>query len=121
MGRGVRLLAWAGCLLLGGATGLAAILEHARWWGLALGLAASLAAVSALPRGAPRLAFVLGWVGMLVLALVPRPEGDFLVASTPEGYLLLAAAPLLLAVAVVTSLRPPHREPDDAGVGSRRG
>ena len=36
----MRLLVWVGCLVLGAAAGLAAVLVHERWWGLLLGLGA---------------------------------------------------------------------------------
>lgn len=96
-----------GALLLGLATGLAAVLVHDRALGLLLGMAATGATLAAVPGGARRLGFVAGWVAVLGYAVVPRPEGDYLVAADLEGYLLLAVAPVLVVVALVTF--PPPR------------
>jgi hypothetical protein len=97
-----------GALLLGLATGLAVVLVHDRVLGLLLGLAATGATVVAVPRGARRLGFVAGWVAFVGYAVLPRPEGDYLVGADLEGYLLLATAPVLVVVALVT-FPPPRR------------
>ena len=48
-------------------------LLHQRGWGLALGLAAAAATTLALPRGWwSRVAFMLGWMGAVVWAMVPH-------------------------------------------------
>ncbi len=104
-----RLLVWVGCLVLGAAAGLAAVLVHERWWGLLLGLVAGVAYAVALPGGVARLTFTLGWGGVVVRGALPRPEGDFLVAADVPGYVLLIAAPALVLFAIAT-LVPPRRE-----------
>jgi hypothetical protein len=95
-----------GMLAVGLATGLAVVLLHDRVLGLLLGLAATAATVVAAPGGARRLGFVAGWAAIVVYAAVPRPEGDYLLAADLEGYLLLAAVPVLVVVALVTFPRP---------------
>ncbi|WP_162599856.1 hypothetical protein [Nocardioides solisilvae] len=85
-------------LLLGALAALGGVLVHGRWWGLALTWALLVAALVALPPGWwARLAFAAGWVAVLGWALAPRPEGDFLVAGTAQGYGVLASG-LLAAV-----------------------
>jgi hypothetical protein len=52
---------------------------------------------------------VLGWVLVLMLAVLGRPEGDYVVTATPRGYGLLAGGLGLLGFAVVTLPRPRGR------------
>ncbi|KRF36725.1 hypothetical protein [Nocardioides sp. Soil805] len=94
----------AGLLVVGAASGLAAVLLHQHGWGLALGLAAAVAVAAVLPRGWwSRLAFMLGWMGAVAYATVPRPEGDYLIAANASGYALLGGSFLVLLVALATS------------------
>ncbi|HQR25619.1 MAG TPA: hypothetical protein PLP61_01160 [Nocardioides sp.] len=103
-------------LLLGVVTGLATVAVHGSGWGLALGLAATLATTLALPRGWwTRLPFVVGWVGFVGFATVPRPEGDYLIAADVPGYTLLATGLVLVVLALVT-LPAPRR---GSALGSR--
>ena len=98
----VRALGALALLALGAVSALAAVLVHGDWWGLLLAWAAMLAVLVALPPdwfGRP--AFSAGWILLLVNALGSRPEGDFLVASTTRGYLLLLTAPVLVVVCLV--------------------
>ena len=89
-------------LALGAVSGLAAVLVHGDWWGLVLAWAAMAAVLVALPREwYGRSAFAAGWILLMVNSLGTRPEGDFLVASTTRGYLLLLTAPVLVVVCVV--------------------
>ena len=111
-----RLLVGVGCLVTGAAAGLAAVLVHERWWGLLLALAAALAYAAALPGGVARLAFTLGWGGVVVRGALPRPEGDFLVAADAPGYVLLFTAPVLVLFAIATLL-PPRRQADPPTAG----
>lgn len=115
----MRLVRRGGCavglLVVGAAGGLAAVLLHQRGWGLALGLAAAVASALALPRGWwSRVAFMLGWMGAVAWAAVPRPEGDYLIPANASGYALLAGSFVVLLVALATS-GPTRRSHDDPG------
>jgi len=97
-----RLLSGAGALLLGGLTGVASVVVHQRWWGLALVFVAVVAATAALPRGGARLGFAGAWSAVVVRASVPRPEGDYLVPGDVQGYALLLVVPVVLLMAMLT-------------------
>lgn len=89
--------------LVGAPTGVASVALHeksAPW--LVLALAAPTAAAWALPAGWWRAGFALGWIGAVMLAVQGRPEGDFAILSTVNGYLLLAGALGLVVLSVVT-------------------
>ena len=103
-----RLVLRGGCavalLLVGAVGGLATVLLHQRGWGLALGLAAGAASTLALPRGWwSRVAFMLGWMGAVVWAMVPRAEGGYLIPGNTAGYALLVGSFVVLLVALSTS------------------
>lgn len=86
---GLALLA----LIAGMMTSLSLVALHGRWWGMVLGLAATAAALVATPRvwwGRP--AFCLGWIAVIVLVLPGRAEGDYALASSASGYLVLVSA-----------------------------
>lgn len=101
----------------GGAVGLGAVLLHGYWWGLLLGVAATVALLVALPAGAStRLAFSLGWVAVLWRATTERTEGDYLVSSDARGYTLLVFAMVVLAAGFVGLARRPRRDGDSGGV-----
>ena len=108
--RVIRALLAVALLVVGAASGLAAVAVHGRWWGLALATTAVLATLWALGAGwATRLPFAAGF-GLVVLRLaVSRPEGDFLVAGDARGYLLLLLTLLVVATAVATLPRPGER------------
>lgn len=113
LGDALRSLALtASCLTLGAVVGLATVVLHQTWGLLALAAVACLAVLVALPPAWwSRPAFVAGF-GLLVLrALLPRPEGDFLVAADPAGYALLGLTLGLVVTGVASTPRP----------GSRRG
>lgn len=102
--------------VLGVAVGVSSVAVHALAWGLPLGIATVAAVLVALPPGlAGRFAFAVGWVGVLVVAMVRRPEGDFLIASDVRGYLLLAQG--LVVLAVGTAGLVPRRGVRSAGEG----
>jgi peptidoglycan/LPS O-acetylase OafA/YrhL len=98
-------------LLLGGAVvGVAAVALHTIWWGLLLGGLATAATVYALPAGWwLRAPFGVGWAGLVAYLSVPRPEGDYVISSDANGYLLLGLALVVLAVSLATLPRPTTR------------
>lgn len=105
----MRALAAAGLLLAGAATGVAVVALHPIGWGLALGLVATAAAVTALPAGWwSRLAFVVGWDAMVGWLTFPRPEGDYVISQDAPGYAVLGAALVLVIVGIATLPRPPR-------------
>lgn len=94
------------CLLVGAAVALAAVAVHraAAPYGLILAVAATFAVPwwllgSARPRTAA--SYVVGWLAVLGLAVSGRPEGDYVLASDADGYALLAAGFVLLALGIV--------------------
>ena len=102
-------------LAVGAAAGLATVLLHQRGWGLALGLAAAAATTLALPRGWwSRVAFMLGWMGAVVWAMMPRSEGDYLIPANASGYAVLVGSFVVLLVALATS-GPTRGSRDDPG------
>jgi hypothetical protein len=94
-------------LLVGGATAVAAVVAHELWWGLPLA-AAALAATFVWIGGGwlTRLPLALGFVAVVLVAVSARPEGDYLIASSTPGYVLLVLALVVLIAAVVTLPRP---------------
>lgn len=103
-----------GLLLLGAVVGLSAAWAHSRWWALALGAAATVAAELAAPRGLLRIAYAAGWVAAATYFLLARPEGDFVVGSDGIGYTFLALG-LLVVVLALATIPPRHRLPGGAG------
>jgi hypothetical protein len=88
---------------VGVTTGIASLGLHDKswaWWLLAVG--APYAAAVAAPAGWVRAGFGLGWTGLVLVALLGRPEGDYVVAATARGYALLVAALVLGVYAIVT-------------------
>lgn len=100
-----RLAVGVGCVLLGLGTGVPMVLLHGRWAGFAVGAAATAAILRAVPpeRGR-RLLFVGGFLVAVWSAAVPRPEGDYLIASDAAGYALLGGALLMLCVGLWTGI-----------------
>ena len=118
--RWLSVAAGLGLLAVGAVSALAALLLHGHWWGLVLAWVAGTAAVWALPRqwwGRP--AFALGWVVVLVGALFPRAEGDFLVASNWQGYAILASGLALVPFVVlgISDLSRSMRRREASGLG----
>ncbi|GAA1547020.1 hypothetical protein GCM10009788_56460 [Nocardioides humi] len=104
----LRALSALGSLVLGAGVGLATVGLHRYGWGLGLGAAATAATLVALPGGWwARLPFALGWVALLGVASVQRPEGDYVVAGDVSGYLLLAVGAVVLGAGCVGLLRRP--------------
>lgn len=101
----LRLLVAFGCALLGVATAAASVVLHGYWWGLLLGLSATIATIVALRRGWwCRLTFAVVWSLTVFGLSTTRPEGDYLVASDLAGYLLLGSTGLVL-IAGMAGLR----------------
>lgn len=118
-GRLLRALRALALLLVGAATAVAAVALHQKWWGLALGLAATFATLAALPPGwSGRVAFAVGWTGLVTLVVPQRSEGDYLVPGNLAGYLLIGAALVVLLAALVTLPRPRRVPPGDLGAPS---
>jgi hypothetical protein len=106
----MRVLAAAGLLWAGAATGLASVAVHGLWWGLLLAVAATTAALVALPPGWwSRLAFSLGWTGFVGWLVNPRPEGDYAVSQDAAGFTLLGLGLVVLVFGLATLPRPAAR------------
>lgn len=105
----VAVVSAAATLVLGAAVAVATVALHQLTWGLLLGVAASAAAVVALPpRWSTRPPFALAYAAVLAAASQTRPEGDYLVPAGTAGYVLLGLALVLLVVSVATQSRPPR-------------
>ena len=92
---------WPVTLVAGALTGLAVVVLHATAWAVPAGLVTVLAVV-ALPWWA-RVAFVLGWVLVVLRAMLPTPAGDYLVGADARGYAVLGLG-IGLVVAVVVGV-----------------
>ncbi|WP_134739620.1 hypothetical protein [Nocardioides sp. 503] len=111
----MKALAALGLLVLGAATGLATVVLHGAWWGLVLGVVATVASLVALPGGWwARAPFGVAWAGTVGYFSVRLGEGDYLVAANLHGYLLLGCAMVVLVVSLATLPRPGRA---DAGKG----
>jgi hypothetical protein len=103
----VTLLRHAACLLLGLVVSLGALVVHRSAFplGLLLALVSSLGVPWWLLRsGSPRTAvsYVVGWLLLLGLAVIGRPEGDYVLAADVRGYGLLGGGFVLVAFGVVS-------------------
>ncbi len=97
------LLVGLALLPVGAVTGIASVAVHDKSWGwFLLAVAAPLAVTVALRPGWRRAGFAVGWVGVLMVALLGRPEGDYVVSSTARGYALLGLGLALVVLVVVT-------------------
>jgi hypothetical protein len=92
---------------VGVTTAIAAVAVHELWWGLPVTAAAAFAGLLAVGRGwATRLPLALGFVAGVAWFVRSRPEGDYAIASSVRGYLLLLLAFLVLVVSIATLPRP---------------
>ena len=107
----MRPLAYVAALVLGLAAGIAAIAVHRSPVGLVLGVGTALVTIRALRLWLPRaaMAFAVGWLVPLVLAVAGRPEGDVVVASDSYGWLLIVAGFVVLVTGILSG-RPPAVE-----------
>lgn len=109
-------------LLLGAAVGLASLLLHARWWGMAVGLGTTAAWLVALPGGWwLRLPFALGWVAAVLVLAPERAEGDYLVAGDVSGWLLLGSGVAVLLAGILGSRRHPAVSTERVGISGPAG
>lgn len=102
----VRVAVAAASLVGGLVVGVLSVMVHSWPWGLALALAAVAATIVALPPGAARLPFALGWTAAVGVLAVGRPEGDVLVAQDVTGVVLVLAAPVVVVGGFLGLLRP---------------
>ena len=101
--RGLGWLLLLVAAVVGVVTGVASLGVHDKSWGwFLLAVGAPYAAAVAAPPGWARAGFGLGWCGVVLLALLGRPEGDYVVTATARGYGLLVAALGLGVFAIVT-------------------
>lgn len=121
MERVLRSLAALALLVVGAVCAVAAALVHERWWGLLLGLSVAGLTTFALPPGGLRFAFVLGWTAAVAYVVLPRAEGDYLIASSGAGYGFLAGTFAVFLVALATLPGPGtrrRRRGDDPAVST---
>ncbi len=103
----MSLLRHLGCALLGAAVCLGALSVHRAV--VPLGLVLALAVSFAVPwwllgsaHRATAASYVAGWLVVLGLAVIGRPEGDYVIANDVRGWCLLAAAPVMVLVGIVS-------------------
>lgn len=113
----MRLLVHAAALLVGAAVSVASVTVHRSVvagvpLGVVLALVTSFATAWAMHDLLTRLAssYAVGWLVPFGLVLAGRAEGDYAVASDLRGYLLVAAAFVLVVVGIV-SLSPRDSSP----------
>ncbi len=103
----LRVLAAVLLAVCGMLTAIASVALHQRWWGLLLAWAATSVVLVALPpRWWSRLAFAVGWAGLVAWVAAPRPEGDYAISQDVPGMLLLALGLLVVLLGVATLPRP---------------
>ena len=103
----VRLVVALAMMVAGALTGVAGVAVHGHWWGLALASAAALATLLAVgPGWSTRLPFAAGFGLVVLLLAIGRPEGDYVLAATAQGYLMLGLTLVVVAVALATLPRP---------------
>jgi hypothetical protein len=96
-------------LLLGAVVGIASVALHQSWGFLVLIVAAVFAALRALPAGWARGGFAVGFALVVLRSMLPRPEGDYMIASNASGYALLVLTLVLVVVTIATLPRPGRR------------
>ena len=90
-------------LLLGGLVGLCAAAVGSLWWGLLLGVSATVAlAVAAPPGWGARVPLAVGWAGVVLRLSLRRPEGDYVLGDDAGGYVLLSLGLVLVLAALLT-------------------
>lgn len=103
-----RAAAAIGLVLLGAVTSVAGVaVHHSGWFPVAVGT--PLVSAYAASPGLARTSFTGGWLLVLALAVLGRPEGDYVLSVSWQGYGLLITGLLLLGFAVATLPRPRPR------------
>jgi Family of unknown function (DUF6113) len=102
----VTVLRHGAALVLGVVVGLAAVIVHRAAFplGLLLALVATFATAwwcQRSPRPRTAATFAAGWLAVLLVVLLGRPEGDYAVAADVPGFALLAGGLVLFLVALV--------------------
>ncbi len=114
-----RIVAYLGLFLLGAVVAVAGALVQAAWFpgGLLLALAGAaglfLGGARAAGSRGGAVAGAAGWIVMVVLLTVSRPEGDFMFAAGGGSYLFLLGG---MALAVICATLGRGRQPDGDGV-----
>ncbi len=102
----MSILRGAVCLLLGAAVAVGALAVHRMLvpLGLVLALGTTFATAWWLRRTVGRTAvlYVAGWLAVLVVAVVGRPEGDYVIANDIRGWSMIAAGLGLVVVGLVS-------------------
>lgn len=104
----MRALAALPLVVVGAWTAVCAVALYSNALWLGLGVGASAVAMHALPGGWLRFGFMTGWLTVLVIALLGRPEGDWVIVADWHGYTLLGAGLFFVTYAVTTV---PRRAP----------
>lgn len=116
----LKVLSALAMLLGGAAVGLASVALHSLWWGLLLAVAATAAALWALPpRWWSRTPFGAGWAVMVAYLSVPRPEGDYVISADWQGYSLLGFGVAVLIFSLATLPAPASRAARRGDAGRR--
>ena len=105
--------------VVGAVSGVAGVLVHQAWWGLALGLTAALVTLAWLPAGSLRVGFAAGWSVTVLRATLTMPGGDYLISADAAGWSFLAGSLVLVTAALATLGSGPGRRAahtEDRGV-----
>jgi hypothetical protein len=109
----MKALAALALLVGGAAVGVAAVAVHELWWGLPLTVLAVAPSLVALPAGWwARLPAALGFALVVGWLAIPRAEGDYVIGSDLQGYLVVTLA-LVTTVAGIATLPRPNRVRSD--------
>lgn len=106
-----RITGYVGLLLLGAVVGVVGVLVQAAWFpgGLLLALAGTAGlfwgGATLMGRKAGAVVPAVGWLVLVVLASLPRPEGDFLFGAGIGAYVFLFGG-MFLAVLCATLALP---------------
>jgi hypothetical protein len=110
-----RLLTIFGGLVAGFMTSLAAVALHQSWAWLTCAAMVTVLVLLSVPAGGwLRLPFALGWLLVVLAAMLGRPEGDYVLEAEPHGYAVLFGGVVVLVGAAVTSTAR-GAEPTDVG------